>query len=140
MLNQVINMDKNNISKNGSYLFRFFYMGEWRKVIVDDQLPLKIFETKRKNGKMRRGNTFNPAEVDEWWALLLEKAFAKLVGGYMNLEGGFPRCALTFLTGGISTSDMIDTPAMENEVKTFKDILSNTLTFLILIFAKFETS
>ena len=70
----------------------------------------------RANGKIRRGNTFNPDEVDEYWALLLEKAFAKLAGGYMKLEGGFPRCALTFLTGGISTSDMIDSEELRKEV------------------------
>ena len=48
-------------------------MGEWRDVVVDDQLPLKIFERKRKNGKVKRGSTFNPDNVDEYWALLLEK-------------------------------------------------------------------
>ena len=40
--------------------------------------------------------------------LFIFKAFAKLVGGYMKLEGGFPRCAVTYLCGGITTSDVID--------------------------------
>ena len=26
----------------------------------------------------------------------------------MNLEGGFPRCAVTHLSGGITTSDMLN--------------------------------
>ena len=54
-------------------------MGEWKKIIVDDKLPLKIFETKKRNGTTRRGNTFSPDEVDEYWALLLEKV--SLVSG-----------------------------------------------------------
>ena len=35
--------------------------------------------------------TFDPDFVEDYWALLLEKAFAKFVGGYMKLEGGHPR-------------------------------------------------
>ena len=42
-------------------------------MIIDDKLPLKIYEKKRKNGRIKRGNTFDPNEVDEFWALLLEK-------------------------------------------------------------------
>ena len=38
----------------------------------------------------------------------------------MNLEGGFPRCALTFLTGGITTSDMIDSKELAEEVHCCK--------------------
>ena len=34
----------------------------------------------------------------------------------MKLEGGFPRCALTFLTGGITTSDLIDSNDIRKEV------------------------
>jgi len=34
----------------------------------------------------------------------------------MKLEGGFPRCALTFLTGGIATSDLIDSNEVRVEV------------------------
>ena len=38
-------------------------------------------------------------------------------GGYMKLQGGFPRCAMTFLTGGITTADLMDTKDLVNEVK-----------------------
>ena len=64
---------RNQNSKTGCYLFNFYQMGEWKTVVVDDKLPLKIFETKRRNGNTRRGNTFSPDEVKEYWALLLEK-------------------------------------------------------------------
>ena len=49
--------------------------------------------------KDSRGTTFYPDQVEDYWALLLEKAFAKFVGGYMNLEGGCPRWAVTYLSG-----------------------------------------
>ena len=42
----------------------------------------------------------------------------------MKLEGGFTRCALTFLTSGITTSDFIDDPQAKKQVipiKNFKD-------------------
>ena len=46
---------------------------------------------KVRRGKYYRGMTFDPDFVEDYWALLLEKAFAKFVGGYMKLEGGHPR-------------------------------------------------
>ena len=71
-------------------------------------LTFKSHEKERVGKPPRRGRTFRPEDVDDYWALLLEKAFAKFVGGYMNLEGGFPRCAVTHLSGGITTSDMLN--------------------------------
>ena len=65
--------NRNTESTTGCYLFNFYRMGEWRRVIVDDKLPLKIFERDRGDGRMKRGNTFSPDDVDEYWALLLEK-------------------------------------------------------------------
>ena len=79
------------------------------KVVIDECLPLRIYPKPGKAGRPpRRGRTFRPDDVEDYWALLLEKAFAKFVGGYMNLEGGFPRCAVTHLSGGITTSDMLN--------------------------------
>ena len=79
-----------------------------RKVVIDECLPLRIYPKERAGKPPRRGRTFRPEDVEDYWALLLEKAFAKFVGGYMNLEGGFPRCAVTHLSGGITTSDMLN--------------------------------
>ena len=71
--------NQNRDSTLGCYLFNFYRMGEWRKVVVDDKLPLKIFE-KEKNGKIKRGNTFSPDDIDEYWALLLEKVINNHLG------------------------------------------------------------
>lgn len=47
-------------------------MGEWQKVVVDNQLPLKCPYSPQ-SGIIKRGTTFKPDEVEEFWALLLEK-------------------------------------------------------------------
>ena len=93
--------DSENVNQktreNGAYVFQFYTLGEWQKVIVDGKLPLRTHLRGR-----RRGRTFLAEETNEYWALLLEKAFAKLVGGYMKLEGGIPACALTHLRKGFT--------------------------------------
>ena len=49
----------------GIYRFRFYRMGEWMDIIIDDQLPKK-FHAKVKN--------------NEYWVPLVEKAYAKFFG------------------------------------------------------------
>ena len=111
-------LDSNEDSAaKGCFVYQFWRMGDWNKVIIDDKLPLKIYEKKLSNGKIRRGGTFEPDEVGDYWALLLEKAFAKFVGGYMQLEGGFPRCAVTYLSGGITTTDDIELDSICDTVR-----------------------
>jgi len=64
----------------------------------------------------------------------LEKAFAKFVGGYMNLEGGCPRWAVTYLSGGITTHDEItDSFSIQNAVS---NNLLMTMNYEILFVVK----
>jgi len=49
--------------------------------LIDDQLPLKIYEkvpNPAKPNRKVRGDTFDPAEVEDYWALLLEKVLCLL--------------------------------------------------------------
>ena len=57
----------------GIFRFRFYHLGEWIDVLIDDILPTKNAAIAVKN---------------EYWMLLLEKAYAKFLGSY-NALGRF---------------------------------------------------
>lgn len=63
--------------------------GEWQEITVDDYFP--CFP----NG----GPIFSKGHGNELWVLLLEKAYAKIHGGYRNIVGGQPYEAMMDLTG-----------------------------------------
>jgi len=58
----------------GVFRFNFWCFGEWKEVMVDDRLPTY----KSQNGR-RLLFCSNRQKPDEFWAALLEKAYAKLV-------------------------------------------------------------
>lgn len=58
--------------KLGAYHFRFWTLGFWTDVVIDDYLPMNT------QGSLLFLN--NKIYPNEFWAPLLEKAFAKLVG------------------------------------------------------------
>ena len=75
------------------YRFRFYHMGEWMDIIIDDQLPNKY--AAKPQGCELSGDL-------EYWVPLVEKAYAKFFGGYKNIIGGDPTCALFNVTGGVT--------------------------------------
>jgi hypothetical protein len=77
----------------GIFRFNFWRFGYWTEVLIDDRLPTV-------NGRLIYGQ--NISESNEFWVPLVEKAYAKVNGGYGNLEGGIPCNSLVDLTGGIS--------------------------------------
>ena len=76
--------DFKEISKHGLYSVWLFVDGLWKEVLVDDQFPVK---------KDPDGNTvfaFSGTTGNELWVMVLEKAFAKVLGGYSKIMGQSP--------------------------------------------------
>ncbi|XP_072038054.1 calpain-A-like [Amphiura filiformis] len=77
----------------GMVYFRFWRFGRWVEVVIDDRLPVKP------NGQLLFAKS---SDQDEFWPALLEKAYAKLHGGYQGLAGGMAMDAFVDLTSGLS--------------------------------------
>lgn len=80
--------------KSGAYHFRFWKLGFWYDVVVDDFLPVKCST----NDLIFSHNEIYP---NEFWAPLFEKAFAKFMGNYDELEGGLFENSALYLSGGL---------------------------------------
>ena len=102
IINHVLNIEVNTFDHNaycGAFIFTFWRYGEYRKVLIDDRLPTR-------NGHLIYLNCVydeNDRDKAEFWPCLLEKAYAKLKGGYNNIEGGFASEAFTDMIGSMGT-------------------------------------
>ncbi|CAE7395357.1 CAPN15 [Symbiodinium sp. CCMP2456] len=72
---------------------------QWVVVVIDELIPCHAGTLKPR---------FAQANSNEMWALLMEKAFAKLYGGYNKLEGGQMSWALSAITGNPAVHFMRD--------------------------------
>uniref|UniRef100_A0A182N3N8 Calpain catalytic domain-containing protein n=1 Tax=Anopheles dirus TaxID=7168 RepID=A0A182N3N8_9DIPT len=77
----------------GMFHFRFWQDGQWKEVIIDDRLPVD---------KSNKLIFMRSSATNEFWAALVEKAYAKLHGSYEALAGGTGIRGMTALTGGIT--------------------------------------
>ncbi|XP_054458701.1 calpain-3 [Anoplopoma fimbria] len=76
----------------GCFSFWFWQYGLWEEVRIDDLLPTKDNQLIYLSSPERK----------EFWSSLLEKAYAKLKGGYRALDMGFPHEAMVDMTGGVA--------------------------------------
>ncbi|XP_028277933.1 calpain-1 catalytic subunit-like [Parambassis ranga] len=93
LLAQVVPMEQtfdNNYA--GIFHFRFWRFGKWVDVVIDDLLP-----TRNKNFLSVKFKGSN-----EFWAPLLEKAYAKVCGSYADMDAGWSTEAFKDFTGGVS--------------------------------------
>ena len=103
-------------NKDGYYEIIFYIDGKPQIVIVDDYLPVDS-RTKKPIYAQSKGN--------EIWVMLLEKAWAKVNGGYANIISGLPSEAMEFLTG--LGSLVYDTENVDvNDINEYKyEIIKN---------------
>lgn len=80
-----------SFNPRGKYTLRLYdaKAKAWKNITIDDYIPVNA-----NNVPLYTGATSN-----EMWPLLIEKAFAKMRGGYKALEGGLPLDAMQTITG-----------------------------------------
>ncbi|XP_075042921.1 calpain-1 catalytic subunit-like isoform X2 [Mixophyes fleayi] len=96
---------------DGRFRFQFWQYGQWVEVVVDDLLPTVQVQD---NGRTQYKLLFmHSTDKGEFWSSLLEKAYAKLKGGYSALQMGFAGEALEDMTGGVVQSCATNVPVSE---------------------------
>ena len=83
------------INKEGYFEVLFFIDGQFQRVIIDDYLPVN---------KTTNLIDFARPNKNEIWVCILEKAWAKVNGGYSNVIKGWMHQVLQTLTGFASSS------------------------------------
>eukprot|EP00928_Gymnodinium_smaydae_P032881 TRINITY_DN23712_c0_g1_i1.p1 TRINITY_DN23712_c0_g1~~TRINITY_DN23712_c0_g1_i1.p1 ORF type:complete len:630 (-),score=121.36 TRINITY_DN23712_c0_g1_i1:84-1973(-) len=93
------------VNPRGRYVIRLFepLRSAWVDVVVDDHVPVEC-DPRAKDEVLRNQEglpipRYAKPNGGEIWALILEKAFAKLCGSYAAIEGGVTEWGLAVMTG-----------------------------------------
>ena len=78
----------------GLFGVKFYIAGRWVSVAIDDQFPCIL------SGGVLRPCFAQPSSDGAVWTMVIEKAFAKLMGSFEALIGGQCNDALNYLCGG----------------------------------------
>lgn len=89
----------------------------WEEVILDDFFPV----SHHKYSKPEYSPSFNHSRGNELWVMVLEKAWAKVHGGYLNISSGLTREALHDLTGAPCTTYFNDESTAEERWEIILD-------------------
>jgi len=96
-----------DVAATGCYCLNVCEDGLWKTVIIDDLVPCY-----RHNAQP----AFAKGNGNEIWVMILEKIWAKMYGGYANIEGGWAREVLNELTGAPCTSFTPTYPHLFEEI------------------------
>ena len=107
-------------SELGYYEIILFIDGEWQVVFVDDYFPVYKSSTQF---------LFATPHNNELWVILLEKAWAKVNGGYALIEGGMIDEAFLALTG--FPSEYISHDGLEPQ-ELFEKILESSKENIVM--------
>ena len=92
-----------NVNKYGIYCVKLCFNGEWVAVTVDDFFPCK-----KDPNSDKFFPCFTKADGNELWVMILEKAYAKLYGCYLNIEGLNGPQIFADLTGAFACTYVAD--------------------------------
>ena len=116
----ILNLFKTKkLNEDGFYEIIFYIDGIKQIVIVDDYIPVK---------RSTKWPCFSQPHENTIYVMLLEKAWAKINGGYVNVNKGLPSEALEVLTGMGSLSYDISNKDKEDLNEYKLEIVKNVQT------------
>ena len=107
------------VNKESIYVMALCESGIWSEIILDDFTPCD---------PRARKPIFNQSSTNELWVIFLEKAWAKINGGYQNIAAGLTREALRSLTGASCKTFYTDS---EREALWKEILLANEMDFIM---------
>jgi len=103
---------KRTKSECGMYCVALCINGVFEEIIMDDKFPASAYSKKA---------AFNTSKDNELWVMIIEKAWAKVHGGYLNINAGLIREALHDLTGAPAITYFNDEKSREERCNIIWD-------------------